>query len=155
MAQKPTPKSLVTNNKLKNMKKIFKTLAILFLLVNNSCKAQQMVQTPNDAHKLKTNEQQFINKPLKTLLKEIKPEIKTAFGTLSNPSYFSFRFIDSEEIKRRPLENNSLGLYIYVKEPIDWDFDKRAKDKEYLWTKEDVEKYGNLTVIRIKVIGKD
>jgi hypothetical protein len=48
-----------------------------------------------------------------------------------------------------------LGLYVYVKEPVEWDFDKRAKGKEFLWTKEDVEKYGNLTVIRIKVIGKD
>ena len=137
------------------MKNILKILAILFLLINYSCKAQQMVQTPNDAHKLKTNEQQFINKPLKDLLKEIKPEIKTAYGTLGDPSYFSFRFIDSEEIKRRPIENNSLGLYIYVKEPIDWDFAKRPTGKEYFWTKEDVEKYGNLTVIRIKVIGKD
>ncbi len=137
------------------MKNTFKTLAILFLLVYSSCKAQQMVQTPNDAHKLKINEQQFLNKPLKYLLNEIKPEIKTAFGTLDFPSYFSFRFIDSEEIKRRSLENNSLGLYVYVKEPIEWDFDKRTKGKEFLWTKEDVEKYGNLTVIRIRVIGKD
>lgn len=137
------------------MKNTFKTLAILFLLVYSSCKAQQMVQTPNDAHKLKINEQQFLNKPLKYLLNEIKPEIKTAFGTLDFPSYFSFRFIDSEEIKRRSLENNSLGLYVYVKEPIEWDSDKRTKGKEFLWTKEDVEKYGNFTVIRIRVIGKD
>jgi hypothetical protein len=135
--------------------KINKIIALLFILSNNSCKAQQMVQTTTDAYKLKINEQQFINKPLKDLLKEIKPEIKTAYGTLGDPSYFSFRFIDPEEIKRRPIENNSLGLYIYVKEPIDWDFTKRPTGKEYLWTKEDVEKYGNLTVIRIKVIGKD
>ncbi|WP_016990320.1 hypothetical protein [Flavobacterium sp. ACAM 123] len=137
------------------MNKILKIFAILFLLVHSSCKAQQMVQTPNDAYKLKINEKQFLNKPLKYLLNEIKPEIKTAFGTLDFPSYFSFRFIDSEEIRRRPVENNSLGLYVYVKEPVEWDFDKRAKGKEFLWTKEDVEKYGNLTVIRIKVIGKD
>ena len=137
------------------MKNTLKIFVILFLLMNYSCKAQQMVQTPNDAHKLKINEQQFLNKPLKYLLNEIKPEIKTAFGTLDFPSYFSFRFIDSEEIRRRPVENNSLGLYVYVKEPIEWDFDKRPKGKEFLWTKEDVEKYGNLTVIRIRVIGKD
>ena len=137
------------------MKNTLKIFVILFLLMNYSCKAQQMVQTPNDAHKLKINEQQFLNKPLKYLLNEIKPEIKTAFGTVDFPSYFSFRFIDSEEIRRRPVENNSLGLYVYVKEPIEWDFDKRPKGKEFLWTKEDVEKYGNLTVIRIRVIGKD
>jgi hypothetical protein len=78
-----------------------------------------MVQTPNDAHKLKTNEKQFINKPLKILLKEIKPEIKTYYGNIGDPSYFSFRFIETEEIKRRPLEKNSLGLYVYVKETLD------------------------------------
>jgi hypothetical protein len=138
------------------MKNTFKIIAILFLLINNSCKAQQMVQTPNDAYKLKINEQQFINKPLKNLLKEIKPEIKTVLGTIDNPSYFSFRFINVEEFKSgRAISKNHLGLYVYVKEPLDWDFTKRAKGKEYLWTKEDVEKYGNLTVIRIKVIGKD
>lgn len=138
------------------MKNLLKILAILFLLINYSCKAQQMVQTPNDAHKLKTNEQQFIDKPLKDLLKEIKPEIKTAYGTLGDPSYFSFRFIDVVEFNSgRAIGKNHLGLYVYVKEPLDWDFTKRPTGKEYLWTKEDVEKYGNLTVIRIKVIGKD
>ncbi|SHF98139.1 hypothetical protein SAMN05444396_103237 [Flavobacterium segetis] len=138
------------------MKNTLKIFVILFLLMNYSCKAQQMVQTANDAHKLKINEQQFLNKPLKYLLNEIKPEIKTAFGTVDFPSYFSFRFIDLEEFKSgRAIGKNHLGLYVYVKEPVEWDFDKRAKDKEFLWTKEDVEKYGNLTVIRIRVIGKD
>ena len=75
------------------MKNTIKTFAILFLLINYSCKAQQLVQTPNDAYKLKTNEQQFLNKPLKNLLKEIKPEIKFVLGTVDYPSYFSFRFI--------------------------------------------------------------
>ncbi|PWA05282.1 hypothetical protein [Flavobacterium laiguense] len=137
------------------MKIILKTL-ILFLFINSSCKAQQMVQTPNDAHKLKINEQQFINKPLKNLLKEIKPEIKTASAENGFPSYFSFSFIDYEEFKNgRAIGKNHLGIYIYVKEQIDWNFDKRPIGKELTWTKEDIEKYGNLTVVRIKVIGKD
>lgn len=138
------------------MKNTLKIFAFLFLFIYSSCKAQQIVQTPNDAHKLKTNELQFINKPLKNLLKEIKPEIKTASGTLGDPSYFSFRFVDAEEFKSgRAIGKNHLGLYVYVKEPIDWDFNKRPKGKELMWTKEDAEKYGNLIVIRIKVIGKD
>ena len=44
---------------------------------------------------------------------------------------------------------------MYVREPLKWNFDDREKGKEYEWTKEDVEKYGNLTVIRIKVIGNN
>ena len=136
------------------MKNISKTFAILFLLLSYGCKAQQMVQTPNESYKLKENEQQFLNKPLKNLLKEIKPKIKFVLGTVDYPSYFSFRFITREELSRKSIDDKILGLYVYVKEPLDWDFDKRPKGEEYQWTKEDVEKYGNLTVIRIKVIGK-
>ncbi|WP_281921998.1 hypothetical protein [Flavobacterium collinsii] len=135
---------------------IFKIVTILFLFANHICKAQQMVQTPNDVYKLKENEQQFLNKPLKNLLKEIKPEIKWAYGSLDNPCYFAFRFISSEEIRRRSSDSNTLGLYIYVKEVVnEWGLGKRPKEIEFTWRKEDVEKYGNFTVIRIKVIGKD
>ena len=134
------------------MKKIIKTGAILFLLINSSCKAQQMVQTTKDMKLLKVNEQQFLNKPLKKLLKEVKPEIKTAFGTVDTPSYFTFKFFSPQEINTKVIGRKHISFYVYVKEPIDWIFDKRPKGKEYQWTKEDVEKYGNLTVIRIKVI---
>ena len=139
------------------MKNISKTFAILFLFLSYGCKAQQMVLTPNEAYKLKENEQLYINKPLKNLLKEIKPEIKTAFGTLDNPSYFSFRFIDAEEFRNgRAVGKNHLGLYVYVKEPIEeWSNGKRPKEIEFQWTKEDLKTYGNFTVVRIKVIGKD
>lgn len=115
-----------------------------------------MVQTPNDIYNLKTNELQFLNKPLKNLLKEIKPEIKTAYGTLGYPSYFSFRFISPEEIKYKPSDSSILGLYVYVKENIEeWSHGTRSKEIEFLWTKEDMEKYGNFTVIRIRVSGKE
>lgn len=135
------------------MKNILKTLAILFLLVNSNCKAQQMVQTPNDTYKLKENEQQFLNKPLINLLKEIKPEIKTAFGNLATPSFFSFRFISPEELNHHVSGRKLIGLYVYVKEPInEWGQGKRPKEIEFVWRKEDIEKYGNFTVVRIKVI---
>ncbi|PTT04311.1 hypothetical protein DBR27_09600, partial [Flavobacterium sp. HMWF030] len=67
-------------NNLKKMKSILKTFAILFLLVNTSCKAQQMVQTTKDVYKLKELQQQFFNKPLEKVLQEIKPEIKMGYG---------------------------------------------------------------------------
>jgi hypothetical protein len=138
------------------MIKTFKIIAILFLLMNYGCRAQQMIQTTNDINQLKLNNQKFINKPLNILLKELKPQIKAAWGNNEGGNqFFSFKFIDQDEIKRKSIKDNSVGLYVYVKENLDWDFDKRVKGKEYLWTKEDIEKYGNLTVIRIKVIGKD
>ncbi|AYN05057.1 hypothetical protein [Flavobacterium sp. 140616W15] len=138
------------------MKNTIKTFTILFLLINTNCKAQQMVQTPNDVIKLKINEQQFINKPLKNLLKEIKPEIKTAFGTLNplgTPSYFSFMFLSPQELKQHVKGRKHINLFVYVKEPVDeWNLGKRSKEIEFQWRKEDLEKYGNFTVVRIKVI---
>lgn len=155
MVPKHIPQNLVTNTKTKNMKNTLKIFALLCILLNNSCKAQQMVQTPNDTHKLKTNEQWFINKPLKVLLKEIKPEIKMAEATRDFPDYFSFRFIDREQHRKRRINQIPVVIYVYVKEQIDWHYEKRPKGKELVWTKEDAEKFGNLTVIRIKVSGKE
>lgn len=137
------------------MRNTIKLLAFLLIIISTSCQAQQLVQVPNDAYKLKTNEQNFINKPLKDLLKEIKPEIKFVLGTVDSPSYFTFRFISREELNKKSSNSATLGVHVYVKESIDWNFDKRSKANEYQWTKEDLEKYGNLTVIRIKVTGKD
>ncbi|KIO52853.1 hypothetical protein IW18_09935 [Flavobacterium hibernum] len=137
------------------MKNILKTFAILFLLVNTSCKAQQMVQTTKDVYKLKELQKQFFNKPLENVLKEIKPEIKMGYGNNDEGhSYFTFKFITPEQVKRNEGdEDDRVSLYVYVKEaPIDWNFEKRPKGKELLLTKEDIQKYGNLTVIRIKVI---
>ena len=156
MERNPTQQNLVTNTKSKNMKNTLKITAILFLLLNFSCKAQQLIQTTKDVHQLRINNQQFINRPLRELLREIKPQIKAAWGNNEGGNqFFSFKFIDQDEIKRRSIKDNFVGLYVYVKENLNWDFGKRVRGKEYLWTKEDIEKYGDLTVIRIKVIGKD
>jgi len=141
--------------KMKTMKNTIRLIAVLVLLISAGCKAQQMVQIPADVYKLKANEQKFINKPLKNLLKEIKPEIKLVMGNLDYPSYFSFRFQSREELRKKPADGTVIGLFIYVKEPLDWNFDERPKGKEYEWSKEDLEKYGNLTVTRIKVAGKE
>lgn len=113
-----------------------------------------MVQTPNDSYKLKQNEQQFINKPLKNLLNEIKPEIKMADGTLNSPDYFTFRFVSHDEYLK---DNNKkyIRIYVFVKEPINWDRANSPEDKKFIWTKKDVNKYANYTIIRIRVSGND
>ncbi|MCZ8228051.1 hypothetical protein [Flavobacterium sp.] len=138
------------------MKNVLYFLISLVFLINSSCKAQQVVQTTADVPKLKTNEQQFINKPLKLLLKEIKPEIKTAWVTNEEGySYFSFRFTTLEEQKWNiGTKEDKIVLYVYVNGQVDWDYEKRPKGQELNWTKEDLEKYGNLTAIRIKIGGK-
>lgn len=135
------------------MKNSLKLLAILTLLINLSCKGQEMVQATKDVNKLKINEQQFINKPLKDLLKELKPQIKSADATDDYLDYFSFSFRTLDQRKKdEGSPEDHVSLYVYVKEPIDWQYEKRPKGNELIWTKEDAEKYGNLTVVRIKVI---
>lgn len=96
----------------------------------------------------------FIDKPLKNLLKEIKPELKMVRTEIEQHSYFSFYFISHKEALRLPMDSIPLGFYVYIKEPFDWDADKRAKETQYEWTKDDLEEYGNLTVGRIKIRGK-
>jgi hypothetical protein len=137
------------------MKNTLKILVLVFLMINMGCKAQ-MVKTTKDVYLLKTNEQLFLNKPLKDLLKEIKPEIKTADGNIGEGyQYFSFWFRTKEQLKKNESDwEDRVALFVYVKEPIDWKYEKRPKGNELLWTKEDAEKYGNLTVTLIKVINQ-
>ena len=136
------------------MKNALKIIVALLFMTTYSCRAQQMVQTTADVQKLKTNEQQFINKPLKYLLKELKPEIKTAWVTNEEGySYFSFRFITLEK-QRKGLESreDKVSLHVYVKEQIvDLDFEKRLKEKDNTLTNEFIQKHKNLIVQRIKV----
>jgi len=138
------------------MKNSIRIIALLFLLTHYSCMAQQLVQKPIDVYKLKENEQQFINKPLKNLLKEVKPEIKMVDGTLNSPDYFTFKFVNHDEyLKGKKQEKKYISIYVYVKEPINWKNENRPEGKRFVWTKEDLNKYGNYTVVWIRVIGKD
>ncbi len=143
------------------MKKILKLLLSIFLSTNIGCYAQYLVQIPNDAHKIKTNEKLFIGKPLHVLLKEIKPAIKMAYGDpsiniQSKVGYFRFNFINQKRhdsldlIKKIPT-----SIKVYVKENFDWDYKTRPKGKEFDWTKEDEKKYGGLTIIACSVYGED
>ena len=44
-------------------------------------------------------------------------------------------------------------MVVYVKEYFDWDYQKRPKGKESVWTEDDVKKYGNLTVVGFRIYG--
>lgn len=137
------------------MKKTIKIFCLLLVLINSSCNIQ-MVKTTNDVYLLKQNEQKFINKPLGNLLKEIKPVIKTSFASNEEGyQFFTFKFRTVEQIRKDQGNwEDKVGLYVYVTELIDWQFEKRPKGQEYVWTKDDLKKYRNLIVTRIKVINK-
>jgi len=60
------------------MKKIKLLIPFFILFSLHNCFSQQLVQTVSDAKKILEHKEQFKNKPLKELLKEIKPPIKRA-----------------------------------------------------------------------------
>ena len=72
-------------------------LSLLTICVLSSCFSQQLVKKQADARLIVEQKDRFINKPLKDLLKEIKPEIKYAFGYDAGdhgmPAYFRFMFV--------------------------------------------------------------
>jgi hypothetical protein len=121
----------------------------------------QLVKNVDDAAKLQINEQQFVNKPLHNLLKEIDPQINmvTASPSTSNHErlgYFVFRFIDRKKFDTLCSQRKyPLQVTVFVKEPFQWDENNRQTIKKSTWTKDDVEKYGDLTVLGIRVYGKN
>lgn len=116
-------------------------------------------KTVNDAQKIKENQFQFINKPLKYLLKEIKPQIKCvtaspSINIYSSVGYFIFNFVDYKHKEKLESQNQiPVTIVVYVKENFDWDFKKRPKEKKMVWTPEDVKNYENLTIVGLRVYG--
>jgi len=139
------------------MKKIIKFLPVFMLLIINNSYSQQIMKTVNDAEKIKSNEQLFVNKPLKTLLKEIGPEIKMVTANPSKSSnsrlgYFTFRFVDTKKYDSCRQKNKyPKQITVFVKESFEWDVNSSKKSK---WTNSDLVKYGELTVVGIRVFGE-
>lgn len=112
--------------------------------------------TVYDAQKLKDNDSLFLDKPLRTLLEEIGPGI-VFVSTESHRahkalSYIIFKFTSREEQGRYNLAGKrSLSILIFVKENFDWD---KPRDEIFQWTKEDAERLGHLTVVRIGIVGE-
>ena len=137
--------------------KLFLWFILLFLFL--SCHSQKLVKTEKDSYKIKENEKSFIGKPLKDLLKQITPKINMVVAESNNGihtrgNYFRFNFVDIKQSNTLKINGKQpISIIVYVKEFFDWDFQKRLKGKESIWTKEDEEKYGNLTVTGFRVYG--
>lgn len=115
-----------------------------------SCKAQ-LIQTVDDLKKLDSSKKEFNNKRLKTLLKEIKPEIKSV---LANPQYgYITFFFDSLSAVMKSDYNvkTPASIRVYIKETFTWS--NRGK-YFYLWTKKDEEEYENLRIGLVKIYSK-
>ena len=118
-----------------------------------------MVQETSDAKKLEINKVQFIGKPLKDLLEEIKPKIETALGSPGSneqAGFFNFYFAPKAEYDKYRAENKfPLTIKVYIKESFDWNRKGKTKEDWLNWTKEDEEKYGNLAISDIKVYNEN
>lgn len=118
--------------------------------------AQQLMSTVYDAQKLKDNDSLFLDRPLRTLLKEIGPEIVAVFTDSRRAhkalSVIIFKFTTREESERYKLAGKrSLSILVFVKENFDWD---KPPGKMTEWTKEDAERLGHLTIMRIGIVGE-
>ncbi|KIA99182.1 hypothetical protein OA93_06005 [Flavobacterium sp. KMS] len=128
----------------------------VILLFCNSSIAQQLVHNTRQVYLLEQNKERFINKPLKDLLKEIKPEIKTA--TVFNnetSSLFGFKFTTlAQQRKNKEAIVDRVTLLFFVKEYILWNWDERAKGAELNWTPNDAQKFADYIVTHIAVVAE-
>lgn len=82
---------------------------IIFLF--GSCHAQKIMRKLGDAEKIQINKKEFINKPFKTLLNEIGPDIKFVYGNPDNKgegivgTNIKIFFVDKEEFFKRKRES--------------------------------------------------
>ncbi len=143
------------------MRMLFKILLLSFVLIAaTSCKAQ-MIQTVNDAKKLEIGKDKFIGKPLKELLAQIKPPVKRMAaipgGTTSASHIFLYFLTDSsyhQYIDQTGKTPTRIDVQV-AEGNFEWNPVTKAKGHQYDWTKEDEKKYGNLTVVNIRVTGSD
>lgn len=143
------------------MKRKLIILSTVFLLIGSISIAQPLMETIHDAAKIKSNEKLFINKPMKLVLMNIGPEIKmVSVRPTNNPNfqlgYFIFRFVDAHKYDSFAQKNKyPIQITVFVKEPFSWDYTKRPAGDPFQWTKEDVAKFGDLTVVGIRVYGDE
>ena len=138
-----------------------KSLLAIYALVFSSfgCFSQELMENLNDAYKIKKHEGDFINKPLKILLREIKPPIKFVSGNscnncLERTGYFTFRFESKKQLDTLKTKGiTPVTIVVYVKEAFEWEIGQRPKGKETNWTANDVNKFGDLTITGLRVYG--
>jgi len=143
------------------MKYLYNSALLTFFVVFSFCsRAQQMVQTPKDIIIVCQKDNEFVGKPLKALLKEIKPPIRMVFaegGWAEQAPQFAFFFIYKQRFDNYRRQGKlPLRLQVYVKEFFQWTYEGRNRTREHYldWTKEDEEKYGTLTITAIRIAGE-
>ena len=134
-----------------------------FFLAITSCNTQRLVLKVNDTKKLETNKGDFIGKPLKNVLSEIKPKIKFVYGIPENTSaeaiggtYFTFYFVDKEDGKKR-INVNDIPTQITIRFKLEKLNNRKPLPKEGLtkWTEKETKEYGDMIIQNIYVSGEN
>lgn len=138
-------------------------LSTVFLLAIASCSTQRLVVKVNDLRKLETNKNNFIGKPLKNILSEIKPKIKFVYGNPENNSghitggtYLAFYFV-SKEIGKKRINRNDIPSHLTINFQLEPKNNRTPLPKEGLtkWTKNETKKYGDMIIQNIYVSGEN
>jgi hypothetical protein len=144
------------------MKQLFNIFLVAFLFAITSCNTQKLVLKVNDAKKLEANKDNFIGKPLKKVLSEIKPKIKYVYGIPENTSaeaiggtYFTFYFVDKEDGKKR-INVNDIPTQITIRFKLEKLNTRKPVPKEGLtkWTEKETKEYGDMFIQNIDVSGE-
>ena len=137
-----------------------KIFIALMLISTTFCYHPKLVQREMHIQRVVENKELFIGKPLNNLLKEIKPSIKRVTASPSNNvqssvGYFIFNFINENQKEISRAKNQiPVTMVVYVRENFDWDYQKRKKGKETIWSSANIKKYGKLTVIALRAYGE-
>lgn len=145
------------------MKQLFYIFFAAFLFAITSCNTQRLVVKVNDAKKLETYKDNFIGKPLKTLLSEIKPPIKFVYGNPENNTghstggtYFTFYF-DTQEVEKMRLSLGDTPTRIFVLFQLESKNNRKPLPKGGLtkWTRKETKEYGDMIIQNIRVNGEN
>lgn len=145
------------------MKQLFNIFFAVFLLTNTSCNTQKFVTKINDAKKLETNKNNFIGKPLREALSEIKPKIKYIYGNPENRSteaiggtYFTIYFV-SKEVGKKRITAKDTPTRITLQFQLERINNRRPLPKDGLtkWTKNETKEYGDMIILDIRVSGEN
>ncbi len=138
------------------MKNTIKVFVILFLLINTSCKAQQMVKTPNDIYKLKVEEslQSPVNTYLSSRIKNNDTIIIITNKINNNYAIELFKTRSLVQVTANTLENSVLLGDPKFNEKY-WSVmnEKYRNDKtEEIWLKSDFWNQNDFKNLKIKFI---
>lgn len=138
------------------MKPLLNTILLFFLLtVANNVSAQKLILNPSDAYKLK-DDTSFLNKPLKSLLKEFGLPVTFVFANEKRDhgalAYIVFKFANLSELETlRCAGKTPLGIRVFFKEYFDWE---KQRGDLLRWTAADAERLGHLTIAAIRIYGE-